>query len=130
MITITRGVLMESKAAIDSLGKVYVPVGKERYWFIKLLSKLQMALKREGKNFTKESNRLIEEFGTEQPNKRKGIQKEDVDAMDKYNEGMEAFSNVSVTVDVKPITLTQLQEAQVTLQAGEQVALMWLLAEE
>ena len=130
MITITRGVLMESKAAIDSLGKVYVPVGKEKYWFIKTLSKLQMALKREGKNFTKESNRLIEVLGTEQPNKRKGIQKENVDAMDKYNEGMEKYSEMPVTVDVKQFTLTQLQEAQVTLQANDQVALMWLLAEE
>lgn len=129
MITITRGVLMESKTAVDALGKVYVPVGKDRYWFIKSLSKIQMALKREGKNFNKESNRVVTEIGTDQPNGRKGIQKDDLVSMDKYNEAMEKFMEQPVQVDIKQITLTQLEEAQVTLQANDQVALLWLFEE-
>lgn len=134
MITVTRGTLLDSKAAIEALGKVYMPVGKEQYWFVKTLSKLQQALKREGKVAGKESNELVKKLGTVQeagPNKGKpAIMQTDVDTMEQYTEAMDAFMGVSVQVDVKQITLSQLQAAQVTLQANDQVALMWLFLDE
>lgn len=128
-ITPTRGALLESKVALEALGKVYVPVGKENYWFIKMLAKLQQAMKREGKLSGKESNRLIEEHGTVQPNGRKGIQQTDVEAMEKYSEGMDAHMAIPVLIDIKKLTLTQLKENQVSLLANDQVALMWLIEE-
>jgi hypothetical protein len=134
MIQTTRGVLLDSNAAIVALGKVYVPIGKDNYWFIKTLDKVQRALKREGKISNKESNRLIGEFGKLQeagPQAgRKAIQQTDVEAMEKYSDAMEVNNAVPVSIDVKQITLTQLKEAQVSLQANDQVSLMWLFSEE
>jgi hypothetical protein len=130
MITVARGVLLESKAALEALGKVYVPIGKENYWFVKTLSKLQQAMKANSKISGKESNRLVEEFGTAQPNGRKGILQTDVEAMESYSEGMDAHMAIPVQIDIKQLTLTQLKEAQVSLVANDQVALMWLFSEE
>jgi len=123
--------LLESKAALDALGKVYIPVGKGKYWFIKTLSRILSAYKRENKNVSLESNRLIDEFGTVQANTgQKGIQQTELAAMAKYTEGMEKYTQVEVQLDIKKITLTELQEAQVSLIANDQVALMWLLEEK
>ena len=131
MITVSRSMLLESKAALDALGKVYIPVGKGKYWFIKTLSRILSAYKRENKNVSLESNRLIDEFGTVQANTgQKGIQQTELAAMAKYTEGMEKYTQVEVQLDIKKITLTELQEAQVSLIANDQVALMWLLEEK
>jgi hypothetical protein len=134
MITVERGVLMNSKTALDALGKVYIPVGKERYWYIKTLDKVKKALKREEKLSGAQSNTLINELGKMQadgPYKgRKAVMPDDVEAHDAYQKAMEEFMSVEVSVDVNPLTLQQLQDAQVTLQANDHVALLWLIHED
>jgi hypothetical protein len=130
MLQVSRGELLEAKGAIDALGKVYLPVSKEKYWFVKTLDKILRALKYEGKGSQRESNRLVQEFGTEQPGGGKGIKQTDFETMGKYQEAMDAYMEVPVEINIKALTLEKLAEAQVTLQATDQVALMWLIQEE
>ena len=130
MLSVTRGELLDSKVALEALGKVYMPVGKELYWFVKKLSKLQKALKREGQFSQKKNNEYVQEFGTEQTNGRKGIQQTDVEAMEKYSAAMNEIMLEMVSIDITPLKLSQLAETQATLQANDQVALMWLFEED
>jgi hypothetical protein len=130
MITVIRGELMDSKAAIENLGKVYIPADKAKYWFIKTLSKVQKVLRQNGVLSQKESNRLVEELGTEQPNKTKGIAPTDSATMKQYTEAMEAFMEQPVEIDVRKISLADLAANQVSLTANDQIALMWLIDED
>lgn len=134
MIKVTRGTLLDSKVAIDALGTVYFPVAKSHYWFTKILDQLQRALKREGKASGKHSNQLVKELGTiltEGPNKGKpAIQQTDVETMEKYGDAMDKYMESVIELDIRQLTLTELQAASVTLQGKDQVALMWLFKEE
>ena len=130
MLNVSREDLLGSKGALEALGKTYCPVGKENYWFVKKLKKIHMAMKREGKLATLESNKLVNEFGTIQLNQQKGIDHKDTEAMEKYSSAMQEFHDKMVQVDIEPFTLTQLKEAQVTLQVADQMSLMWMLSDE
>ena len=133
-IKLTHRALLESKGALDALGKVYLPVGKERYWFVKTLGKIQNALKHTMKAHNEESNRAIAAYGSVQTEGQMkgvlGIDNKDIEKMKLYQAEMDKFLDSNVSIDIKPITLAQLQDAQVTLQANDQVALMWLFTEE
>jgi hypothetical protein len=50
--------------------------------------------------------------------------------MKQYQEAMEAFMEMPVTIEVKQITLTQLKDCSVSLTVDDLVALMWLMSEE
>ncbi len=129
MIKLLRGELLESKQAIDSLGKVYVPMEKERYWFVRTLDKLKKALKTQNTLTQKYSNEKVHEFG-KQTDGRIGIDPKDEEAMKQYQEAMNDFMEESVEVEVQPLTLKKLAELQVSLTANDQVALLWLITTE
>ena len=129
-ITVARGKLLESQAALQNLGKVYLPVEKERHWFVKTLDKIKSAFKQQNNIASKHSDALVKKLGKEQPNGVVGITPQDTEAMSQYKEEMEAFMEVPVTIEVKQITLTQLKDCSVSLTADDQVALMWLMSEE
>ena len=128
-ITVSRGKLLESQTALQNLGKVYLPVEKERYWFVKTLDKIKSAVKHQNKLTQEYSNNKVKELGEAQPDGRVGIDPKNEEAMKQYQEAMEAFMEVPVTIEVKQITLTQLKDCSVSLTADDQVALMWLLDE-
>lgn len=130
MITVQRGELLEAKTAIENLGKVFIPVGKEKYWFIKSLSKIQKALKKANQDAQNQSNKLVNDLGTKKADGRVGIDSTDEDNMKTYTQGMEDFMELPVNIECKQLTLTELASAQVTLTANDQIALMWLISEE
>ena len=129
MLEVIREELVNSRAALESLGKTYLPVGKEKYWFVKTCNKISKAIKRESKLVNVESNRLVKELGTMQPNNQVGIDRNNMEVMEQYSNAMQEFHDQKVIVDVEPLTLTQLKDLQVTLQVADQMALSWLLKE-
>lgn len=129
MISVSREDLLNSKTALEAVGKTYMPVDKELYWFVKSMKKIANAMKREGKLANVESNQLVKEMGTMQPNQQLGIDRNNMEVMEKYSNAMQDFQDKEVVVDVERITLTQLKELQVTLQVADQMALSWLLQE-
>jgi len=129
MLEVKRGDLLESKVAIDALGKVYMPVSKDQYWFIKTLAKVLTKFKQQNVAAQEHSNEVIKQVGTKQPDGRNGIAPADEANMAKYREAMEAFMEEKVQIDIKPLTLEQLASAQVSMTANDQVQLQWLITE-
>ena len=128
MILVKRSELLDSESAVRTLGKTYLPVEKERYWFIKTLSKLNKAIDREKRVTQNAHNEMLNMLGKIQENGKKGLLPDDPD-MQKYVDGMEVCGNEEVEVDVQKISIDTLQKASVTMIAEEQVKIMWLLDE-
>ena len=128
-ITVTRGTLLESQSALNNLGKVYMIVEKDRYWFVKAMDKIKQAVKQQNKITQKYSNEKVHELGAAQPSGQFGIDPKNEEAMKQYQEAMEAFMEIPVTIETKQITLTSLKEVNASLTVDDQVALMWLFDE-
>jgi len=130
-IIVQRGELIESKAALDALGKVYMPMGKEKYWLVKSLSKVQKVLRQQNVLSQKESNRLVEELGTVPEGSTTGAKgiAPNSPVMKQYTDAMEEFMVETVELDVKKIALADLSANQVSLTVNDQIALMWLIDE-
>ncbi|MFA6903341.1 MAG: hypothetical protein WC236_09685 [Gallionellaceae bacterium] len=135
-ISVSRSDLLLSQAALVNLGRVSLPVQKDGYWLAKTLGKINKAMKHELRSTQDESNRLIEEYGTELEDKdgnktrQKGIQQTDVATMQKYAEEMEKFNSELIFIEnVQPVSLAALESAGVMLQLADQAALQWLIEE-
>lgn len=129
MISVTRSELVSSEKAIATLGKTYMPVEKDRYWFIKTLSKLQKAITQQNQLINNKRNEMIKKLGKMQDNGKIGLMPDDP-AMEEFTDTMEEFVLEVVDVDVSQITLSTLQKASVTMIAEEQVSLLWLIRED
>ena len=129
MISVTRSDLVSSESAIRTLGKTFMPVEKERYWFIKTLSKLQKAITQQNQLINSKRNALIKELGKLQENGKIGLMPDDPE-MEIFTSTMEEFVLEEVELDVNQITLSTLEKAQVTMVAEEQVNILWLIDSE
>lgn len=135
-IVVPRGDLLNSQAALIHLGGVSLPVGRDNYWLAKTVGKLTKTMKHEMLAAQRESNRLIAELGDDVKNEegvatgQKGIAQTNVDVMQQYHEAMEAFNaELLVIENVKPVSLTALEAAGVSLTISDQAAMGWLIEE-
>lgn len=128
-ITLRRGDLLDSMQAIEALGKTYVPMGKDNYWFAKSMGKIKTKFKQEQRHAQSKANELIKQYGKQQDNGRFGIDPNDVENMQKYQDDMEKVLDESITISIHRIAVSKLEEAKVALTLNDQVALDWLLEE-
>jgi len=135
MLEVTREDLIESEAALSVIGRTIMPVAKDRYWFAKSINKIAKALKQAKRGSQDENNRLIGELGYDNKSAQsgktvKGIDKADLETMQKYEDAMRKWHDVEVEIDAQPVKLSVLEELKVSLSIGDQAALGWFIQED